>query len=108
MFYFKIHNVLKIFFSKTKVLVFVFTLIFCILEFLKKKVKQYQEKKLDDALSKIKFHTDMEKKLKSTINCNSDLKSNDVQKEISFHREMILIWTKNAQKIKKELQKIDS
>ena len=102
-FYFKIQNILKIFhFSKTKVLVFVFTLIFYILEFLKKKVKQYQEKKLDDALSKIKFHTDMEKQLKSTINDNSDLNSNDVRKEILFHREMILIWTKNAQKNKKK------
>ena len=50
----------------------------------------------------------MEKKLKSTTNSSSDLKSNDVQKEIAFHREMLLIWTKNAQKIKKELQKIDS
>ena len=62
MFYFIMNNTLKIFyFTKTKVLVFAFTLIFYILEFLKKKVKQYQEKKLDDALSKIKFHIDMEK-----------------------------------------------
>ena len=81
---------------------------FCILDFLKKKVKQYQEKKLDDALSKIKLHTDMEKKLKNTISCSPNVRSTDLQKEISFHREMILIWTKNAQKIKKELQKIDS
>ena len=71
-------------------------------------MKQYQEKKLDEALSKIKFHTDMEKKLKNTNDCNTNLNSSDIQKEISFHREMISVWTKNAEKIKKELQKIDS
>ena len=108
-FYPKINNILKeSYFSKTKVLVFVFTLKFCILEFLKRRVKQYQQKKLDEALSKIKFHTDMEKKLKNTNDCHANLNSNDIQKEISFHREMILIWTKNIEKIKKELQKVDS
>ena len=80
---------------------------FCILEFLKRRVKQYQEKKLDEALSKIKFHTDMEKKL-NTNDCDTNLNSSDIQKEISFHREMISVWTKNVEKIKKELQKIDS
>ena len=50
----------------------------------------------------------MEKKLKNTNDCHANLNSNDVQKEISFHREMILIWTKNVEKIKKELQKVDS
>ena len=98
----------KFCFSKIKVLVLVLTLNFCILEFLKRRVKQYQEKKLDEALSKIQFHTDMEKKLKNTIDCGTDLKLDEIQKELSFHREMILVWTKNVEKIKKELQKIGS
>jgi len=76
------------------------------LNFLKKRVKQYQEKKLDDALSKIKFHSDMKIQLEHKIvDTNHDQIS--IQKEILSHNKMIKIWEKNAEKIKREITKID-
>ena len=78
------------------------------MDFLKKRVKQYQEKKLDEALSKIKFHADMKKileqKVKKTDN-GTELTS--IKKEISSHEDMIHIWGGNVDKIKKELAKIN-
>ena len=79
------------------------------MDFLKKRVKQYQEKKLAEALSKIKFHLDMKKNLEQQIqksNGNIDVITT-IKKEISSHDEMIDIWRKNTEKIKKELAKID-
>ena len=78
------------------------------MDFLKKRVKQYQEKKLDEALSKIKFHLDMKKNLEKKIKKSSnDIELTSIKKEISSHEDMIHIWKKNVDKIKKELTKID-
>ena len=76
--------------------------------FLKKRVKQYQEKKLDEALAKIKFHSDMKKQLMKKIKSGGNDEIPDMRKEISLHDEMITIWQKNAEKIKKELKKIEN
>ena len=78
------------------------------MDFLKKRVKQYQEKKLDEALSKIKFHIDMKKTLEQKIKKNDNgIELASIKKEISSHDDMIHIWKKNVDKIKKELAKIN-
>ena len=78
------------------------------MDFLKKRVKQYQEKKLDEALSKIKFHIDMKKNLEKKIEkMDNDIRLASIKKEISSHEDMIHIWGENVDKIKKELTKID-
>ena len=76
------------------------------MDFLKKRIKKYQEKKLEESMSKIKFHSGMKKQLENkkkdnTSNCDS------IEKEILFHKKMLIIWTENVEKIKKEMNKID-
>ena len=78
------------------------------MDFLKKRVKQYQEKKLDEALTKIKFHSDMKKQLMKKIKSDDNDGMPNIRKELSLHDEMIAIWQKNAEKIKKELKKIEN
>ena len=68
---------------------------------------QYQQKKLDEALSKIKFHIDLKKNLEQQAKPDKNIEIIDIKKEISFHNEMIDIWKNNVEKIKKELKKID-
>lgn len=77
------------------------------MDFLKKRVKQYQEKKLKESLSKMKFHLDMKKKLEQEVENNINHKKNMPANKISFHSKMADIWKNNAEKIEKELKKID-
>ena len=76
------------------------------MEFLKKRVRQYQEKKLEEALSKMKFHLKEKKQLEEQINSSNP--KEDIHRKISFHTKMSNIWENNAEKIKKELQKLDN
>jgi len=76
------------------------------LDFLKKRVKQYQRKKIDDTLSKIKLHLDMKKQLEQKIQIDTENDQIPIRKEILFHSKMINIWEKNAEKITKEMKKI--
>ncbi|MGH1521937.1 MAG: hypothetical protein ACRBB2_06165 [Nitrosopumilus sp.] len=76
------------------------------MDFLKKRIKKYQEKKLEESMSKIKFHTDMKKQLENKK--KEDLSNYEsIEKEILFHKKMLAIWTENVEKIKKEMNKID-
>ena len=76
------------------------------LDFLKKRVKQYQEKKLEEALSKMKFHLNEKRQLEEQLT-NSE-SEDDIHRKISFHNKMSNIWKNNATKIKKELKKLDN
>ena len=73
------------------------------MEFLKKRVRQYQEKKLQEALDKIKFHQTVKKNLEDSEN-----QDNKVTKEIALHDKMIRVWQNNYEKIRNEMKKIDS
>jgi hypothetical protein len=77
------------------------------LDFIKKRVKQYQEKKLNEALSKMKFHIDMKNELENKVEINDDSEKIKIRKEISYHAKMVDIWKNNSEKIKKEMKKID-
>lgn len=77
------------------------------MDFIKKRVLHYHEKKLDETISKIKFHSDMKRDIEQKIKKEKINPSDpEIKKEISFHKEMIDIWTKNRDKIKREIKKI--
>jgi len=69
------------------------------MNFITKKILKLQYKKLDDSTKKLNQHLE---KRDSLINSNSDSK-----KEIEKLEKYIVIWTKNIQKIKKEIKKIE-
>ena len=71
------------------------------MEFLKKRVRQYQEKKLQEALDKIEFHKTVKKNLEE-----SDNQDNKIIKEIALHDKMIHVWQNNYEKIRNEMKKI--
>ena len=72
------------------------------MEFLKKRVRQYQEKKLQEALDKIKFHQTVKKNLEE-----SEKQDDKIIKEISLHNKMINVWQNNYEKIQNEMKKIE-
>ncbi|MFB5628111.1 MAG: hypothetical protein ACE5R5_07935 [Nitrosarchaeum sp.] len=61
-----------------------------------KKVLEYQQKKLKEAQNNLQSHITKKEQLKET---KSD-------KEIANEQKMIEIWSKNVEKIKKEINKI--
>jgi len=69
------------------------------MNFITKKILKLQYKKLDDSKKRLNQHLE---KRDSLINSNSDSK-----KEIEKLEKYIVIWTKNIQKIKKEIKKIE-
>ena len=77
-----------------------------ILNFLTEKVRKYQEKKLNDALQKIKLHQEIEQRLKIELKTSNEKSKVTIEKEISKQNESIEIWKKNVVKIKKEIAKL--
>ena len=69
------------------------------MNFITKKVLEFQYKKLDDSKKRLNLH--LEKKT-SLIDSNSA--SEKVLEKIEKH---IVIWNKNIQKIEKEIKKIE-
>lgn len=54
------------------------------LEFLRKRVRQYQEKKLDEITSKIQFHQDIKNQLEQKIKERTYDETIKIREEISF------------------------
>ena len=77
-----------------------------ILNFLTEKVRKYQEKKLGDALQKIKLHQEIEQRLKIELKTSNEKSKDTIEKEIAKQNESIEIWKKNVVKIKKEIAKL--
>ena len=50
----------------------------------------------------------MRKQLTKQVQIDVNAEISNIRPEISFHDEMITIWKKNAEKIKKELKKIEN
>ena len=74
------------------------------LDFIKKRVKQFQEKKLNEILSKIQFHQYMKNQLKQKLEgvTNND-KTSKIQEEIKFNDKMIKIWQRNEEKLRRQM-----
>jgi len=73
------------------------------LDFFKKRIRQYQEKKLDEITSKIQFHQYTKKQLEQKIKEMINDEKTTILKEISYHEKMIKIWKKNEEKLKKQM-----
>ena len=69
------------------------------MNFITKKVLEFQNKKLDDSKKRLNQHLE---KRESLVKSNSDSK-----KEIEKIEKYIGIWNKNIQKIEKEIKKIE-
>ncbi|MCV0393074.1 MAG: hypothetical protein K5790_07270 [Nitrosopumilus sp.] len=69
------------------------------MNFITKKVLEFQYKKLEDSKKRLNQHVE---KRDCLINSNSDSKQ-----EIEKLEKYIGIWTKNIQKIEKEIKKIE-
>jgi hypothetical protein len=77
------------------------------LDFFKKRIRQYQEKKLNEILSNIQFHQNMKKHLEQEIGRINDNEQNKTRKEIFYHDKMLNIWKKNEEKLRKQMSEMD-
>ena len=71
------------------------------MNFLSKKVLDFQKKKLESAEGTLKKYIQEIERLEK-------IKNSDNSKEIKNNQKMIKIWTENIEKIKKEIKKIES
>lgn len=78
------------------------------MNFLKNKVKKYQEKKLVEAKQKLEYYKDLKKDFEKQLKNSSQEESIEIQENIVKQNEFIDIWTKNINVINKELQKLKS
>ena len=73
------------------------------LDFFKKRIRQYQEKKLNEIVSKIQFYQYTKKQLEQKIEEMINDEKTTIIKEISYHSKMINIWKNNEEKLKKQI-----
>ena len=77
------------------------------LDFFKKRIRQYQEKKLNEIVSKIQFHQYTKKQLEQKIEEMINDEKTTIIKEISYHSKMINIWKNNEEKLKKQMSEME-
>ena len=77
------------------------------MEFFKKRVRKYQEKKLNDILSKIQFHQHMKKELEEKLKEMSNDENTRIVKEITYHNKIIKIWENNEEKLKRQMSEME-
>jgi hypothetical protein len=78
------------------------------LDFIKKRVIQFQEKKLNEILSKIQFHQHMKNQLKQKLEgvTNND-DATKIREEIKFNDKMIEIWQRNEEKLRRQMSEME-
>ena len=76
------------------------------MEFFKKRVRQFQEKKLDEILSKIQFHQYMKKQAEQKLEDIIEDKTK-IREEISFNEKMIEIWQRNEEKLRRQMSEME-
>ena len=74
------------------------------MEFFKKKVRQFQEKKLREILDKIQFHQYMKQQAEKRL---TNDKSDKIKKEIEFNKKMIEIWQRNELKLRRQMDGLE-
>jgi len=77
------------------------------LDFIKKRIRQFQEKKLNEILSKIQFHQYLKNQLEQKLNRITDDKTSKIMEEIEFHDKMIKIWQKNEDKLRMQMSDME-
>ena len=73
------------------------------MDFFKKKVREFQEKKLKEILEKIQFHQYMKQQAEKKLKILSNEKPEKIQNEIEFNEKMIEIWQRNETKLRKQM-----
>ena len=78
------------------------------LDFIKKRVIQFQEKKLNEILSKIQFHQHMKNQLKQKLEgvTNND-NATKIREEIKFNDKMMEIWQRNEEKLRRQMSEME-
>jgi len=77
------------------------------LEFFKKRVRNFQEKKLNEILDKIKFHTYMKNQLEKKIDDAEFDETTKIREEISFNEKMLDIWQRNEEKLRRQMSEME-
>ena len=78
------------------------------MNFLKDKVKKYQEKKLLEAKEKLKFYTEAKTRLEKQLELTNNEDFEKIKKEIKKQQDLIVIWKKNLESINKQIKKLNS
>ena len=77
------------------------------MNFLKDKVKKYQEKKLVESKEKLKFYTGYKTQLEKQLKSAKDEEITGIKKQIEKQDAFIKIWKNNIESITKQMKKID-
>ena len=73
------------------------------MDFFNNKIKKYQEKKLDEILSKIQYHQSTKKELEEKMD-KMEYSDDKFTKDISYHGKMVEIWSANETKLRKQMR----
>jgi len=72
------------------------------LEFFKKRIRQYQEKKLNEILDNIKFNEYAKIQLEQQTE-----RSDNYERKLSHHTKMIEIWKDREQKLREQMSDME-
>lgn len=78
------------------------------MNFLKDKVKKYQEKKLLESKEKLQFYTNCKTQLEKELKMAKDDEIAGLKKQIEKQDAFIKIWKNNIESITKQMKKINS
>ena len=70
------------------------------MNFLKEKVRKYQEKKLKEAYQNLKSYTEIKNQLENNLKSAQPDEIQTLQKDIEKQKNFIQIWEKNIKEIK--------
>ena len=77
------------------------------LDFIKKRVRQFQEKKLNEILSKIQFHQYMKNQLEQKLDVINNNETSKILEEIKFNDKMVEIWQRNEEKLRMQMNEME-
>ena len=77
------------------------------MDFIKKRVRKFQEKKLNEIISKIQFHKYLKNQLEQKLESATDDKISKILEEIESNDKMIKIWQKNEDKLRMQMNDMD-
>ena len=77
------------------------------MDFIKKRVRKFQEKKLNEILSKIQFHKYLKNQLEQKLESATDDKISKILEQIESNDKMIKIWQKNEDKLRMQMNDMD-
>lgn len=78
-----------------------------IVDFIKKRIRQFQEKKLDEILNKIQFHEHAKKQLEQMKDKTENVQNAKIMEEILFNEKMIKIWQNNEKKLRYQMSDME-